>query len=227
VLRAGTILACLAFLVPAHEAQASLFGEENVPLFKLVLGQIVELERLGAMLQIAKEQRELMEQVNAGVHRTLQQIEAIEEILRRAQGLDPRNIRRISDLNEAVHEVKELKRRAQEVLTARLAITDHAVSQSGLQAETAYTMGQEMIRVGSDLSRESAQASPGRASQISAAAQTSQTISNGVVLQTLAHIAQLQAMGLELQKAEIEHRLVEAQSQSEFYRTQLAVKERK
>lgn len=226
MLKTGIALLCLAFLVPAPQANASIFGEENIPLMKLVIGQIIELERLAATLEVAKEQRDLIEQVNAGVNRTISQIEAIEEILTRAQGLDPRNIRRLSDLTQAIQEVKDLKRRAQDVLATRLAITNNAIAQSGLQAETAYTMGQEMIQVGSNLSREAAAASPGRAAQIAASAQSAQTLSQGVALQTLAHIAQLQALTLDLQKSQLEARLVENQAQSDYFRAQLLNKGR-
>lgn len=226
MLKAGIALLCLVFLVPATPVRASIFGEENIPLMKLVIGQIIELEKLAAALEVAKEQRDLIEQVNAGVNRTIAQIEAIEEILTRAQGLDPRNIRRLSDLTQAIQEVRDLKRRAQDVLATKLAITNNAIAQSGLQAETAYTMGQEMIQVGSNLSRESASASPGRAAQIAASAQSAQTLSQGVALQTLAHIAQLQALTLDLHKSQLEARLMESQTQGDYFRAQLMGKGR-
>ena len=65
-------------------------------------------------------------------------------------------------------------------------------------------MGQEMIAAGSDLAVESKTATPGRAAQITAASGAAQMLSQGVALQTLAHIAQLQAMQLELQKTQME-----------------------
>lgn len=226
MLKTWIVISALASLALAPSAKASLFGEENVPLMKLVLGQIVELEKLAAALEVAKEQRDLLEQINAGVTRTMAQIEAIEEILSRAQGLDPRNIRRISDLTNAILEVKELKRRTQDIQNTRILIANNAIAQSGLQAETAYTMGQEMIRTGSDLSREATSASPGRSAQITASAQSAQTLSSGVALQTLAHIAQLQALSLEFQKSQLESRLIESQTQGDYFRSQLLVKGR-
>lgn len=224
MLKAWIAISALVFLVLASSARASIFGEENIALMKLVVGQIVELEKLAAALEVAKEQRDLIEQINAGVNRTIAQIEAIEEILNRAQGLDPRNIRRISELTDAILEVRELKRRAQDIQNTRILIANNAIAQSGLQAETAYTMGQEMIRTGTDLSREAASASPGRSAQITATAQSAQTLSSGVVLQTLSHIAQLQAVSLEFQKAQAESRLIENQSQSDYFRSQLLTK---
>ncbi len=98
MLKTGIVILALFSLVPVPLAKASLFGEENIPLMKLVLGQIIELEKLASAVEIAKEQQELLQQINAGVSRTIAQIEAIEEILTRAQGLDPRNIRRVSEL---------------------------------------------------------------------------------------------------------------------------------
>ena len=217
----------LVSLTLAASVQASILGEENIALMKLVVGQIVELERLAAALEVAKEQRDLIEQINAGINRTITQIETIEEILNRAKGLDPRNIRRISELTYAINEVRELKRRAQEIQNTRILIADNAIAQSSLQAETAYTMGQEMINTGSYLSRESAIASPGRASQISASAQSAQALSSGVMLQTLSHIAQLQALSLEFQKAQVENQTIENQSQGDFFKSQLQVKGKK
>lgn len=224
MLKAWIAISALVLLVLASSARASIFGEENIALMKLVVGQIVELEKLAAALEVAKEQRDLIEQINAGVNRTIAQIEAIEEILNRAQGLDPRNIRRISELTDAILEVRELKRRAQDIQNTRILIANNAIAQSGLQAETAYTMGQEMIRTGTDLSREATSASPGRSAQITATAQSAQTLSSGVVLQTLSHIAQLQAVSLEFQKAQAESRLIENQSQSDYFRSQLLTK---
>ncbi len=220
------IVCILVALVLATQARASIFGEENIALMKLVIGQIIELEKLASAVEVAKEQKELLEQINAGVTRTVEQIEAIEEILTRAQGLDPRNIRRISDLTNAIIEVKDLKRRAQDIMSTRLSIADNTIAQSGVQAETAYTMGQEMVHIGSDLSRDSASASPGRAAQITASAASAQTLSSGVALQTLAHIAQLQAVSLDLQKSQIEAHLIESQTQSDYFRSQLLAKER-
>lgn len=215
------------FLSITSDVRASLFGEENVPLMKLVIGQIIELEKLASALEVAKEQRDLFEQVNAGVNRTLDQIAAIEEILNRARGLDPRNIRRVSELTDAIYEVKELKRRAQDILSTRILIANNAIAQSGLQAETAYTMGQEMIQAGSYYSREAAGASPGRAAQITASAESAQILSNGVALQTLSHIAQLQALSLDLQKSQLEAHLLETKSQSDYFKSQLLVGGRK
>ena len=224
MLKTRIVISALISLALSTPSRASIFGEENIALMKLVVGQIVELERLAAALEVAKEQRDLWEQINAGVNRTMSQIEAIEEILTRAQGLDPRNIRRISELTDAIIEVRELKRRAQDIQNTRILIANNAIAQSGLQAETAYTMGQEMIRTGTDLSREAASASPGRSAQITATAQSAQTLSSGVALQTLSHIAQLQALSLEFQKSQAEARLIENQTQSDYFRSQLVTK---
>jgi hypothetical protein len=55
--------------------------------------------------------------------------------------------------------------------------------------------------------QQSRTASPGRAAQITASAESSQMLSQGVMLQTMAQMTQLQAMNLELQKSEIERNL--------------------
>lgn len=213
------IALALAIILWPRTAPASLFGEENVPLMKLVIGQIVELEKLASALEVAKEQREILSQINEGVNRTIQQIDAIEEIIRRAQGLDPKNIRRISELTDLIYEVRDLRERVREITMLRLSIASQAIRESGIQSETTYTMGQEMIRVGTTLSTEAASASPGRSAQLSASAGAAQTISSGVMLQTLSHMTQLQAMSLELQRSQIERDLHASDQRAEVYRS--------
>ena len=186
---------------------------------KLVIGQIMELERLGETLEIAKDERELLGRINEGVNRTLNQIESIEEIILRAQRLDPKDIRRIADLNMLLEDLKDLKSRTSEILETKVIIVDHALFQSALQAETAYTMGQEMVKVGSNFTHESRSASPGRAAcNNNAAAAGAQTLSNGVLLQTLSHLTELQALSLELQKSKLEQELLTSKKRSETFK---------
>ena len=220
-------LTCALLIAGAPlNVHASLFGEENIPLMKLVVGQIVELERLGQAVQIAQNQQDLLAEIHAGVDRAVQQIEAIQEILTRAQGLNPGNVRRMSDLTAMINETKELKYRAEQILTTKMQITDSAIAQSGVQAETSYLMGQEMISTGAQLANESRAASPGRAAQISAAADSAQMLSDGVALQTLAHIAQLTALGVDLQKTRLERELLQKTQQDEYFEARLAMMKR-
>ena len=106
-------------------------------------------------------------------------------------------------------------------LMIKIALTDETISQASVQSETAYLMGQEMIKVGGSLSQESHSASPGRAAQITAAANSSSMLSEGVQLQTLAHIAQLQTMSLELQKSQMEQDLQASDERQRLYQERL------
>lgn len=200
-------VAVVVLLLLPLKAHASIFGEENVPLYKLVLGQIVELQRLAEAVGIAKDQMELLVKINEGVERATAQINAMESIIERAKGLDPSSIRRISDLTDQIHELKSIKADVEDLIALKLILSDHAVAQSAVQSETAYKMGQEMIGTGTALSADARSASPGRAAQISASAQTAGMLSQGVLLQTMAQMTQLQAMSLELQKTEMEKNL--------------------
>lgn len=185
-------------------SHASLLGEEMIPLVKLVAGQVLELERLAETVGVSKEQRDLLLQINQGIDQSTHQIDSIQTIVDRTQGLDPSSVRSLSEFNHYLEQTRALQAQTQEIVNLKLLMTDQAISQSAVQSETAYTMGQEMVGVGSQLAIESKTASPGRASQITASAQSAQMLSSGVALQTLAQIAQLQAMQLELQKVQIE-----------------------
>ena len=191
-------------LMSSTMANASIFGEETLALLKLVGGQAIELERLADVVGVAKDQRDLLIKLNDGIETGVRQIEAIQAIIERAKGLDPTAVSRISDLTRQIEDVKEIHARTEEVVALKLTLSDQAGAQGSVQSQTAYSMGQEMIAAGSDLAVESKTATPGRAAQITAASGAAQMLSQGVALQTLAHIAQLQAMQLELQKTQME-----------------------
>jgi len=197
----------LLLLIPSI-GKASIFGEENIALFKLVMGQIVELEKLTEAIGIAKDQRAFLLEINKGIENVSSQIENIEAIIKRAEHLDPSAVKRMSDITSFLNETKNLKRDIDILLQSKLLLTEEAIISGGLQSETAYLMGQEMISAGANLAIESKTASPGRATQISAAASSSQMLASGVLLQTLSQLTQLQTMSLELKRSEIEKNLL-------------------
>ncbi|MGK5088284.1 hypothetical protein WDW86_12060 [Bdellovibrionota bacterium FG-2] len=200
---------------------ASMFGEESVPLWKLVVGQISELKSLVDLVGVGEEQQKLLTQINDGIQKTTQQIEAIESVIDRAQNLNPTSARRISDLTFQIQEMKGVLADTSEILTLKLELCDQAIAQSAMQSDTAYKMGQEMVGVGSSLAMESKTASPGRASQITAAAASSQMLATGVGLQTPAQLTQLQAMSLELQKAQLRKEVRTEEVRKEYFRKQI------
>ena len=191
------------FILTASNAKASMFGEENIALLKLVAGQLEEIQQLTEAAGAAKNQVEILRQLNDGINRVTATIQTIEEITKRAKGLDPTSVKRLSDITQLVNEVQELKRQTEEILIVKTQIADEAIMSAGVQSETAYLMGQEMIGTGGTLTEEAATASPGRAAQITASSSANSMLAQGVELQTLSHIAQMQAVQLDLQKSMI------------------------
>lgn len=210
----------LLFLIP-NLCSASIFGEENIALLKLVSGQLLELERLANALEIAKENQSLFLEVNKGIDRVTTQLDAIDTVIQRSEGLDPTSIKRISDITNMIYDLKSMKASVEELVMAKLLLSEKAIGQSALQSDTAYKMGQEMIGTGSMLASEAKSASPGRAAQISASAETSSMMSQGVMLQTLAQLTQLQAMNLELQKTQMQREYYTEQARKSLLASQL------
>ncbi|OFZ56272.1 MAG: hypothetical protein A2428_15535 [Bdellovibrionales bacterium RIFOXYC1_FULL_54_43] len=207
---------CLLLL--SATVHASIFGEENIALLKLVAGQITELERLSETIGVLEDQRNALLEINRGIDKALAQIDAVEEIIIRAQGLEPNSVRDISALNRQIEEMRLLAYRAEEVIQLKIALADLSISQAAIQSETSYKMGQEMIGTGSTLAAESRTASPGRAAQITAAAESSQMMAQGVQLQGMAHLIQLQAETLDLQKTLLAQQNASIQAQNEYFR---------
>lgn len=224
------ILTCLFILAPSlgiQSAHASILGEELIPLAKLVAGQVIELERLSETMGIAKEQRDALLKVNEGIERTTHQIDAIQAVIDRAQGLGPSSAQNIAELNRWLSDTRALSSEVQDVVSLKILLLDQAVAQGAVQSQTAYVMGQEMIGTGSALAMESKTASPGRASQITAAAESAQMLSSGVALQTLAQMAQIQAMQLELQKVQYEKESRAQESRQAFFSQELGALRKK
>lgn len=185
----------------------AFLGTELGPLLQLVAGQVQEIEKLAETVGVAKDQREILIKLNHGIDETISQIQSIQSIIDRAQGLDPRSIRTISELNQYLGRLKEAKRSIDDVLLIKVEASKFAVDSAALQSETTYLMGQEMIATGANLAQESRSASPGRAAQIQAASSSAQMLAKGVELQTLAQIAQLQALSLELERSKLEREI--------------------
>ena len=189
----------LLLLLPLS-ASASMFGEENIALLKLVTGQLAEIEQLAKTVGIAEENRQLLLHLNEGIERASFQINAIGEIIERSKHLDPSSIKSISKLNAYLQESESLHRSVSQIINAKLALIDVAIGQSAIQSETSYTMGQEMVKTGAFLSQEAAHASPGRAAQISASANSVKLVSDGVLLQSISHLTELTSMQLTLER---------------------------
>lgn len=199
----------------------SMFGEENIALGKLVLGQIEEIHQLTEQVGAAKDQVEFLVQLNQGIESAISQIQSIQAIIERAKDLDPTTVRSVADLNELLRRAKDTKARIEDLMVLRSRFAGVAIEQSSLQSDTSYKMGQEMIQVGAQLAEESRDASPGRAEQITAASGSAQMLAQGVQLQTLSHLVQLQAMSLELQRTQIERDAAGSAARTAFFQSQL------
>ena len=221
------IFSCYLFLtagLAAHSplACASIFGEETAVLLNVLANQLTELQKLSDSVGIAKNQRDFLVEINDGVQKTTQQINSIQDVMERVQGVDPTSIRSLSQLNQSIDDLKYASGEIQQLLIYKLTLCDEAVEEAGIQSDTAYRMGQEMADLGAKLSEESKTASPGRAQQISAAAASSQMLAVGVELQTLSHVSQLLAMSLDLQKAQMEKELKLEQTKRSYMKSVLA-----
>lgn len=210
-----SIVLVIALLIPA-QAKA-IFGMELGPLLKLVAGQVVELERLAEIAGASKDQANALRALNNGIDKTVEQIETVQIIIERADGLDPSSIRSVRELNDQLERVKDLKEKTDQIMMIRLKAAEIGISQSSLQADTSYRMGQEMIGTGSMLAQESKQASPGRAAQISASSNSAQMMAKGVELQTMSQLVQLQALSLDLQRSQIEKEISQRQSSRDIF----------
>ena len=214
-------LILLAFAYSGHAHGA--FGLEMGPLLKLVAGQVTEIERLTQQIGIAKENQALLIELNQGIDKTVSQIQSVEQVLDRAQGLDPKAVRSVAELNSYLARTREAKRTVEELMGLRNEAASIAIQQSALQGETAYLMGQEMMATGASLAHDSRMASPGRAAQITAASSSAQMLAQGVQLQTLSQIAQLQAMQLDLMRSQMEQQRMEKQQQGEVFQKFLSL----
>ncbi len=215
-----TLMSLLAFtfIRNAH----ALLGTELAPLLQLVTGQVEEIQRLSEQVGLAKDQQRTLQELNAGIQRSVSQIQALQTIIERAQGLEPREMQSLADLNDLLANAKGVQVQVDELLETKLNITRQVIEKSTLQSDTTYRMGQEMISTGSVLAKESETASPGRAAQIAAASSSAQMLSQGIELQTLSQMVQIQTMQLELQKTQVERELRSEKIRSEGFRQSLA-----
>ena len=196
------ILSGLVLASVSPRAAHAFLGSEMVPLLQLVAGQVKELEALTQQLGATQEQTHLLYEVNSGVDRVVNQIQSMEAIIERSQGMNPTAVRSLAELNDLLRRAKATQADLSAMMEVRSEVAEQAIAQSASQSDTAYRMGQEMVASGSKLAQESQTASPGRAAQISASAQSAQMLSQGIELQTLAQIAQLQALQLDFQKSQ-------------------------
>ncbi len=210
-----------AFIVIPFQAQAFL-GTELGPLLQLVSGQITEIEKLSETVNAAQDQTRILRELNDGIDRSMTQLRNIQTIVERVQGVDPSAVRSLSDLNELLVRAHQTKESIEDMMETKVTLADQAIASGALQGDTAYRMGQEMVVTGSQLSAESQTASPGRATQIAACANSAQMLATGVELQTMAQLVQLQAMTLEFHKSQVQLDIQTSRIRRAAYEQQLS-----
>ena len=198
------VIALILLFFFTLNSKASIFGEETAVLLQVVSNQLTELQRLTENVGIAKSQMQLLYKINDGVQQATAQIQAIQSIIDRAQGIDPGSIRDLSALNRHIEEMSTVSSQINDLIVVKLFLCDEAVDEAGLQSDTAYKMGQELIQTGAELAKESEFASPGRAQQITASAAAAQMLAAGVELQTMSQMSQLLGLSLDLQKTQMQ-----------------------
>lgn len=220
-MRSVALISVSVFLLP-YSALAFL-GTELGPLLQLVSGQITEIEKLSESINATRDQTKTLRELNDGIEQAVMQIRNIQAIIERTQGVDPRAVRSLSDLNDLLDRAHQTKQAIDDLMQAKVDLADQAIAGSALQGDTAYRMGQEMVVTGSQLSAESQTASPGRASQIAASANSAQMLATGVELQTLAQLVQLQAMTLDFQKGQVAREIQTEKVRRAAYERQLTL----
>lgn len=215
----GKVLFLIGLGLAAAPTASAFLGTELGPLLQLVSGQVQELERLTQSVGVARDQVQLLRTLNDGIERTVTQIQTLQTILERSRDLNPREVKSLADLNDLLERAQGTKALIDDLLLVKVDIANQAIARSALQSDTTYRMGEEMVVTGSQLASESQRASPGRANQITAAASSAQMLSQGVELQTMSQMVQLQALLLEFQKSQVEREVrTEKLRQAQFER---------
>jgi len=220
-MRYVAVISVSVLLLP-YSALAFL-GTELGPLLQLVSGQITEIEKLSESINATRDQTKTLRELNDGIDQAVTQIRNLQAIIERTQGLDPRSVNSLSDLNDLLDRANQTKQTIDDMMQSKVELADQAIAGSALQSDTAYRMGQEMVVTGSQLSAESQSASPGRANQIAASAGSAQMLATGVELQTLAQLVQLQAMTLDFQKGQVAREIQNDKIRRAAYERQLTL----
>ena len=181
-------------------ASLAFFGAEEIQLAQMITNQLTELKTLTELVGVSSQQTQVLLEINSGVEQTIRTLKTLESLVKRAEGVSTKPIQNLSELNSAITEAKMIKEELITILNLKLSLIDQSVEEAAIQSDTSNRMGQEMIKLGNYYSNEVQSASPGRAAQLSAANLTHHTLSLGVMMQTLAQIAQIQAMQLDLMK---------------------------
>lgn len=204
-------------------ARASILGEENIALAKLIIGQIVELERLAEIVEASQENIQVLRKVSEGIERSIRQVEGLESLIDRFKSVDPSSVRDLASLNHQLLGLKQIAANAFEVVELKIELAEGTVAQASNQSLATYDTGRELMQRGALFATEAKGASPHRASQLTASAQSAELMGQGAQLQAIAHLIQLQAQTLELVKLQTQTMLQASHaSGSVFAQTLLA-----
>ncbi|MBI3294436.1 MAG: hypothetical protein HYZ71_06865 [Deltaproteobacteria bacterium] len=209
----------IVLLVWSVNARASIFGEENIPLYQILFNAIQQLAKMNEMLNQGKESLNLIREINKGINDSL-------NMIRTAQ--TDWNSGTYSEWESAKQAVDEIERiyGAVPANTSEAQVqkdADQSVAEAVALNNTMYDYSREIDRLGEEVKMASHTVSPGGAQKL-----TAETL--GVMLHVMNSSLRAQATALKLQaqtmglqnrqnKAETKHTLDTTQMvQREFNR---------
>ena len=197
-------IAFLAIFMCSITLRASMFGEENAPLYAILANAIQQLASLNSMLKTGGDTLGLIREINQGINDSLNMLRTI----------DPNSNPGIySDWANAQSAFAEVERIYGSVPSSTSETTvqrdvDQSVAEAVTLNNAIYDYSREIDRVGEEIKAASHTASPGGAQKLTAE-------SLGVMLHVMNSSLRAQATALKLQaqSMEVQNRRDKAQTQ--------------
>lgn len=181
-------LILLAFLCLTPRAStASMFGEENVPLYAILANAIQQLVQLKSIFENAKGNLELLEEINRGINDALNIIRTVNPTW------DPGLYKDWDGLSDALRQIQSIYGIAMESPDIKVQRdADQSVAEAITLNNSIYDYTRQIDDIGEEIKRHSHSVSPGGAQKL-----TAQSL--GVMLHVLNQGLRAQATGLKLQ----------------------------
>ena len=153
-----TVLLMFAIAVGSKPARADLFGGDVAMLSQILIQAIMQLAKLKELLDSAKENIDLIQDINRGINDSLNLIRKIDP------NLDPGIFRDWTTVDEAVRKVSEIYGAAPNSPLARAQTsTDQGVAEAVTFNNDSYKFAESYDSVADDIKDESHRVSPGGA----------------------------------------------------------------
>jgi hypothetical protein len=181
-----TILLSLTITTSPFPARASMFGEENITLMKILMEAIKQYQALLAIVATGEDALGLMRDVNQGMHDSINLINTI------APNLDPGQYKDWESIQAALGKLSAIYGQAVPSLEYPVqSDTDREVAESITFNNSIYKYAADVDSIDAQIKSYNKNASPGRAQQL-----TAQTL--GVMLNVMSQGLRAQATGLKL-----------------------------